>query len=45
MAHEFLNRAMLRGVVGYIKTESYGELKAANFSLVTNYVKKQQTIH
>lgn len=37
MVPEFLNRAMLRGVVGYIKTKSYGDIKAANYSLVTNY--------
>ena len=37
MVPEFLNRAMLRGVVGNVKTASYGDLKAANFSLCTDY--------
>lgn len=37
MVPEFLNRAMLRGVVVNVKTESYGDIKAANFSLCTNY--------
>lgn len=42
MVPEFLNRAMLRGVVGNVKTVSYGDLKAANFSLVTNYAYKSK---
>lgn len=42
MVPEFLNRAMLRGVVVNIKTESYGNIKAANFSLCTNYAYKSK---
>lgn len=42
MVPEFLNRAMLRGVVGNVKTESYGDIKAANFSLVTDYAYKSK---
>lgn len=37
MVPEFLNRAMIRGIVSAVKTASYGDLKAANFSLCTNY--------
>lgn len=37
MVLEFLNRAMLRGIVVTVKTESYGDIKATNFSLCTNY--------
>lgn len=37
MVPEFLNRAMIRGIVSAVKTVSYGDLKAANFSLCTNY--------
>lgn len=42
MVPEFLNRAMIRGIVGAIKTASYGDLKAANFSLCTNYAYKRK---
>lgn len=37
MVPEFLNRAMLRGIVAAVKTASYGDIKVANFSLCTNY--------
>lgn len=37
MVPQFLNRAMLRGIVSAVKTVSYGDLKAANFSMATDY--------
>lgn len=37
MVPQFLNRATIRGIVGAVKTVSYGDLKAANFSLATDY--------
>ena len=37
MVPQFLNRATIRGIVGAVKTVSYGDLKAANFSLCTDY--------
>lgn len=42
MVPEFLNRAMLRGIVGAVKTASYGDIKATNFSLYTNYAYKSK---
>lgn len=37
MVPQFLNRAIIRGIVSAVKTISYGDLKAANFSLCTDY--------